>query len=55
MIARDVQQGTLIKVLIGDTIFVRQPVNAVYYRNTQLAARIRCFLDFLTVYMQQAV
>ena len=26
---------------------VRQPINAVYYRNTQLSARITCFLDFL--------
>ena len=25
----------------------RQPINAVYYRNTQLAARITCFLVFL--------
>ncbi|WP_397450019.1 LysR substrate-binding domain-containing protein [Pseudomonas sp. NA-150] len=25
----------------------RQPINAVYYRNSQLALRIQCFLDFI--------
>jgi len=25
-----------------------QPIHAVYYQNTQLSARIRCLLDFLT-------
>jgi len=25
----------------------RQQIHAVYYRNTQLARRIGCFLDFL--------
>ena len=25
----------------------RQPIHAVYYRNSQLALRIQCFLDFL--------
>lgn len=29
------------------TLPVFQPINAVYYRNTQLAARISCFLDYL--------
>ena len=37
----------LVQVLARDTVDVRQPINAVYYRNTQLAARIACFLDFL--------
>jgi len=26
----------------------RQPINAVYYRNTALASRIGCFLDDLS-------
>jgi DNA-binding transcriptional LysR family regulator len=34
-------------VLPRETLDVRQPVHAVYYRNTQLSARIACFLDFL--------
>ncbi|MDB5848552.1 MAG: LysR family transcriptional regulator [Rhodoferax sp.] len=39
--------GTLVQVLPRETLDVRQPVHAVYYRNTQLAARIACFLDFM--------
>jgi len=27
---------------------VRQPINAVYYRNSALASRITCFLDYLS-------
>ena len=34
-------------MLAKDTVDVRQPISAVYYRNTQLAARITCFLVFL--------
>lgn len=47
MTASDRQQGTLVPVLERATLDVRQPIHAVYYRNTQLAARIACFLDFL--------
>ena len=39
--------GTLVQVLQRETLDVRQPVHAVYYRNTQLSARIACFLDFM--------
>jgi hypothetical protein len=31
-----------------DTVEVRQPIHAVYYRNTALASRITCFLDYLS-------
>lgn len=47
MTAVDRTRGDLVQVLAKDTADVRQPLNAVYYRNTQLAARIACFLDFL--------
>ncbi|MDP4072866.1 LysR family transcriptional regulator [Acidovorax sp. A1169] len=47
MTAGDRDAGRLVQVLARDTVDVRQPINAVYYRNTQLAARIACFLDFL--------
>jgi DNA-binding transcriptional LysR family regulator len=47
MTAADRESGRLVQVLARDTADVRQPINAVYYRNTQLAARIACFLDFL--------
>jgi len=47
MSRRDRQAGALVEVLPGDTLEVCQPVNAVYYRNTALSARIGCFLNFL--------
>ena len=47
MTLHDRQRGGLVQVLVRDTVEVRQPVNAVYYRNTQLSSRIACFLDFL--------
>ncbi len=47
MTAGDRESGRLVQVLARDTVDVRQPINAVYYRNMQLAARIACFLDFL--------
>ena len=34
--------------LAEQRVEVRQPINAVYYRNTALASRITCFLDFLS-------
>jgi len=47
MTTGDRAAGTLVQLLARDTLDVRQPIHAVYYRNTQLAGRIRCFLDFL--------
>ncbi len=43
----DQQEGNLVQILVEDTVEVLQPVNAVYYRNTALAARISCFLDYV--------
>ena len=48
MTGTDRASGALVQVLAKETVDVRQPVNAVYYRNTQLSARITSFLDFLT-------
>lgn len=47
MTRADQVAGTLVPVLEAHTVDVRQPVHAVYYRNTALASRIRCFLDHL--------
>ncbi|MDN8614179.1 LysR substrate-binding domain-containing protein [Variovorax ginsengisoli] len=47
MTAADCARGDLVQLLARDTVEVRQPINAVYYRNTQLSARITCFLDFV--------
>jgi DNA-binding transcriptional LysR family regulator len=45
--------GTLVQVLPRETLDVRQPVHAVYYRNTQLSARIACFLNFMSGQLTQ--
>jgi DNA-binding transcriptional LysR family regulator len=50
----DRANGDLVQVLMRDTLEVRQPVNAVYYRNTELASRIRCFVDFLALRLAPA-
>lgn len=39
--------GALVEVLPEQRVEVRQPINAVYYRNSALASRITCFLDYL--------
>jgi DNA-binding transcriptional LysR family regulator len=47
MTIEDIRAGRL-KVLLGEfNSGYRQPINAVYYRNSQLALRIQCFLDFI--------
>ena len=47
MTEEDRRRGDLVQVLPEATVEVLQPIHAVYYRNTQLASRITCFLDFL--------
>lgn len=54
MTESDCAAGDLVRVLMRDTLEVRQPVNAVYYRNTELASRIRCFVDFLALRLASA-
>ena len=47
MTHEDLRAGRL-KVLLSEANNgYRQPIHAVYYRNTQLALRIQCFLDFI--------
>lgn len=43
----DIAAGRLVKVLQPYYTGYRQQIHAVYYRNTQLAQRISCFLEFL--------
>ncbi len=45
MTREDRADGRLVQLLPGQTLDVLQPINAVYYRNTALAARITCFVD----------
>lgn len=48
MTHEDRQAGRLIEVLPEQTTPSYQPIHAVYYQNTQLSSRIRCWLDFLS-------
>ncbi|RXU69119.1 LysR family transcriptional regulator [Pseudomonas protegens] len=43
----DIRAGRLQPLLAAFNSGYRQPINAVYYRNSQLALRIQCFLDFI--------
>ncbi len=47
MTCDDISKGRLVRVLPALTQLQVQPIHAVYYRNSQLALRIQCFLDFM--------
>jgi DNA-binding transcriptional LysR family regulator len=55
MTREDCRLGRLVPVLPALTEPESQPVNAVYYRNTQLVARITCFLDYLSEQMGEGL
>ncbi len=45
MTREDRRRGRLVQLFPEHTLDMRQSINAVYYRNTALAARITCFVD----------
>lgn len=47
MTHEDIRKGDLRILLPKANSGYRQPIHAVYYRNSQLALRIQCFLDFI--------
>lgn len=47
MTAQDRDAGRLVPVLARHTQDVRQPIHAVYYRNTAISSRIASFVDYL--------
>lgn len=47
MTSEDINAGRLVPVLEAFNSGYRQPIHAVFYRNSQLALRIKCFLDFI--------
>lgn len=51
----DVATGRLVQVLARETREMRQPIHAVYYRNTALSARISAFLDFLIEHLDNTL
>ncbi|AJP56409.1 LysR family transcriptional regulator [Pandoraea vervacti] len=53
MTVRDCESGRLVQVLPRQTQDVRQPINAVYYRNTAISARIASFIDYLVAALRE--
>ncbi|MDR3101014.1 MAG: LysR family transcriptional regulator [Paraburkholderia sp.] len=47
------RNGELVEVLIDETVDLRQPIHAVYYRNTTLSLRILSFLDYVSAQLKQ--
>ncbi|WP_394824601.1 LysR substrate-binding domain-containing protein [Pendulispora albinea] len=47
MTHRDIADGALAPLLRSSMSDYRQPIHAVYYRNSPSMARIRCFLEFI--------
>jgi DNA-binding transcriptional LysR family regulator len=47
MVKEDIAAGRLVEILQSFNSGYRQQIHAVYYRNTQLAQRISCFLEFI--------
>ncbi|AOZ06266.1 LysR family transcriptional regulator [Cupriavidus malaysiensis] len=47
MTAQDRESGRLVQILARHTLDMRQPIQAVYYRNTAISARIASFVDYL--------
>jgi len=48
LVCEDIRQGRLVEVLKLETLPWKQPIWAVYYRQGFLAARVACFVEFLT-------
>lgn len=48
MTREDRRSGRLVPLFPRLTLDVRQPISAVYYRNTALASRITCFVEHVT-------
>ncbi len=47
MTCEERQSGRLQQLFAAETLEVRQPINAVYYRNTALSARIASFVGYM--------
>ena len=48
MTREDRRTGKLVPLFARQTLDVRQSISAVYYRNTALASRIACFVEYVT-------
>lgn len=43
----DRKAGALRQLFVKQTLEIRQPINAVYYRNTAVSSRIKSFIDYM--------
>jgi len=50
----DRRHGRLVPLFARQTLDQRQPISAVYYRNTALASRITCFVDHVVQMLGEA-
>ena len=53
MTREDRSSGQLVQLFARQTLDVCQSINAVYYRNTALAARITCFVEHVVEVLGQ--
>ncbi|QQX87016.1 LysR family transcriptional regulator [Cupriavidus necator] len=53
MTGDDRRDGRLVQLFAKQTLDVRQSINAVYYRNTALASRITCFVEYVVKVLGQ--
>ncbi|EQA4236163.1 DNA-binding transcriptional regulator YafC [Serratia marcescens] len=44
----DVKRGDLVPLLVGDTLPLEMPINAVYYSDSAVSNRLRSFIDFIS-------
>lgn len=44
----DVKRGDLAPLLVGDTLPLEMPINAVYYSDSAVSNRLRSFIDFIS-------
>ncbi|HGM5808352.1 TPA: DNA-binding transcriptional regulator YafC [Serratia marcescens] len=44
----DVKRGDLVTLLVGDTLPLEMPINAVYYSDSAVSNRLRSFIDFIS-------
>lgn len=48
MVDREIERGDLVELLADKRVPVEMPLNAVYYSDRAVSARIRAFIDFLS-------
>ncbi|MGF2653828.1 DNA-binding transcriptional regulator YafC [Serratia marcescens] len=49
----EVKRGNLVPLLVGDTLPLEMPINAVYYSDSAVSNRLRSFIDFISERLKQ--